>query len=75
MDAQSQTFTLGEHEALLARLEKGQDAIFARLGAIEQTLAEQRGARRTGAAVWGGVSGMSGAIIALLTKAYLASHR
>jgi hypothetical protein len=69
-----QTFTLGEHNALLKRLEQGQDAIFKRLGTIEQTLAEQRGARRAGAAFWGGISGLSGALIALITKAWLASH-
>lgn len=69
------TLMLGEHNALLKKLDEGQVAIFGRLGAIEQRLAERDGARRVGAAIWGSAGGLSGTIIAFLTKTYLLSHK
>lgn len=65
-------FNLGRHEALIGRLVEGQDKIVERLETIEDTLAENRGARRVGAAVWGS---MGGAVIALLTRLWIVSPK
>ena len=67
-------FLLGQHEALLQQMVKGQSEIFDRLGSIEQTLAERRGERRAGTFVWGSLSGVVGSAVVFVTKAWMAAH-
>jgi hypothetical protein len=67
-------FLLGQHEALLKQVIQGQDNIFARLGSIESNLAERRGERRVGTALWSTTSGAFGALIVFITRAWMAKH-
>jgi hypothetical protein len=67
-------FNLGRHEALIEQLVRGQNQIFARLGDVENILAERRGERRVATAIWASASGAVGAFVVFITKAWLSAH-
>jgi hypothetical protein len=68
------SFNLGRHEGLIEQLVKGQDQIFARLGDVENILAERRGERKAASMLWASTSGALGALVVFITKAWLAKH-
>lgn len=67
-------FILGQHEATLNTLVRGQTEIFNRLGDIENSLAQRQGERRVATFLWASVSGVVGTFAVFITKAWLAGH-
>lgn len=67
-------FTLGEHDALITTLLKGQTEILERVTKIEVHLAERRGERRVALWALGTGGGIVGAVVTTVLQAIVRRH-
>jgi hypothetical protein len=70
----SDQFTLGEHDALISTLLKGQTEILDRVTKIEVHMAERRGERRVALWTLTTVAGVVGAAVTSLVQAVVRHH-